>query len=692
MVGRLIQLLILVLLSPSNGALQAQESPVRLKMEPLSLRTRSSGPIGMQVKLEYNQTTILEGDLVLEVFDGLRSSNMLLTTIRYEDIVLQGSDFIFNMLLPPLPPTGSPSYEVEAWFETKTERFALSASTQYKDPPDTFTVFGNTTVSRGIVLCSTSGRADPSRFSDRRTRLHELFSTAALVPQKYAQNVVYFPSGRGGISMPENPLDLCCYDAVLLTDGALKQLDPGQLEAIASWTEAGGSLCVAPTDLGHSKRHLKFLRRLLPRHVSRLQLSEDGRITFTTDGALYCADYSGLGRCVLMSDEFDKSTRFSVIERNGLRGFFWKARGSAMPAPGDAFLSVVPHWKHNRIEPQDAAGMQGSVYDLGNPVMWEHIEGMMSPVQGRFSQIWQSVLMPSDVRMVPTSVIAGLLLAYVLAVGPADYWFLGLLRRRKYTWILFPLVTLAFTMGMVSVAHHYLGSNETGGRVVVTDVGTGGRLIRETVLEQLFVGSRREAATEVTAGLVSAVHQKPLFLNGRFPQKYTADRRVEQWTPEMLRTMTLSPQPIPNLPVDWDDTELITTKVGRERLGVALAGDASTDCVFAYVFHGSLVLPVQRARRTATHYVHPQTRSQQGLTVESLEGALHDALGAGTQARPAGFLQYVSQISPSGDSVLEDLPIHDIDNPDQWVLAILLKTDDGYHAIRRLYHLTESDN
>ncbi len=682
--GRFIPLLVAVPLFVLGGELSAQEVPVRLKMEPLSLRTRSGGPVGMQVKLEYNETSILEGDLILKVFDEPRSNDMLLTTIRYEDIVLQGSDFIFNMLLPPLPQTGRPSFDVEAWFETGGERFALSASTNYKDPPDTFSIIGNRIDTRALVLCSASGRTDSSRFSKRRSRLHDVLSTRSLVPQKHVQTVVCFPAPRGGSSMPENPLELCCYDAVLLTDGALKQLESGQMDAIATWTEAGGSLCVAPTEAGHSKRHLEFLRRLLPRHVSRLQLTEDGRIRFSTDQALYCADYSGLGRSVLMSEELDAATRLSTNERNGLSGFFWKARGSSMPAPGEAFLAKEPFWKQRKPEPEQQLGKQGSIYGQDNRLLWENA---LSPRESELGRAWQSILMPADVRMVPTSVIAGLLLAFVVAVGPADYWLLGLLRKRKYTWILFPLVTLAFTLAMVSVAHHYLGSNVTGGRVVVTDVGKSGRVIRETVLDQLFLGTRRDVSTEVTSGLVSSLQRQPLMLNGRFPQKYSADRRVEQWTPEMLRTLSLTPKPIVKLSIDWDDTQLITTEAGRIQLRDILTSDDSIECICAAVLHGSRWIAVHEEVQSE----RPMNESREELARRTLRDTLLYSLNACAHATPTGFFQYVAQVSPSGNAELEDLPIQDEDNPDQWVLAILLKTDDGYQIIRRSYCVTEAD-
>lgn len=685
----LVRLLLTTICWLHHGSLlSAHEIPVRLKMEPLSLRTRSAAPIGMQVKLEYNETNILEGALILKVFDTPRSNNILLTTLRFEGIVLQGSDSIFNILLPPLPQTGSRGYDVEAWFETGNQTVALSASAKHKDPPDTFAIIGNTMGVRGLVLCSASGGTEPSRFSTRRSRLHDVLSTKSLVPQEYVSNLLYFPAPRVASSMPENPLELCCYDAVLLTEGALKQQDTVQLEAIAKWTEAGGSLCVAPTEGGHARRHLEFLRRLMPRHANRMRLSEDGRIEFPDDPAPYCADYAELGRCVLISSAFDETTGLSSTERDGLSAFFWKACGSSLPQPGHRFLARLPIWKQRRAEPQQRARGSGNlVINEWSKTEWGYADGFMDPGESEFGQMWHSALMPSDVRMVPTSVIAGLLLAFVVAVGPADYWLLGLLRRRKYTWIVFPLVTLAFTMAMVSVAHHYLGSNATGGRVVVTDIGSSGRVIRETVLQQSFLETRRDMSTEITTGLVASMQHRPLILKGRFPQKYSADRRVEQWTPEMLRTLSLSPAAKQQLPIDWDNFDLIATEAGRNHLRDTLRGDDSIECLCAAVLHGSSWITVHDERKSE----HPTKGSPEYVVQETLRGALLHSIDVGTCVKPHGFFQYVSQVSPSGNAELEDIPIQDESNLDQWVLVILLRTDEGYQMFRRLYHVTEHD-
>ena len=183
--------------------------------------------------------------------------------------------------------------------------------------------------------------------------------------------------------------------------------------------------------------------------------------------------------------------------------------------------------------------------------------------------------MPSDVRMVPTSVIVGLLLTYVAVIGPLDYWILGWFRIRKYTWVMFPLMTLLFTLLMIAVAHHYLGANETGGRFTVTDVVDDGRPVRSSAIDLQFVGSRREITPSIQSGLISWPRSEPLSLIGRFPNEYSVSRRIEQWSPEVIRTFTLTADAIPDLSFDWNDTRLVTTKHGRQELRRALVENSS---------------------------------------------------------------------------------------------------------------------
>ncbi len=684
---RLLFGLIMTLSCASVGA--AEQAIVRMKLESLSLRSRTGGPVGVRVKLEYNREQLLEGDLLLKIFDGARFNGLLLTTVRYEGIVLQGSDAIFNMLLPPLADANGNSFDIEAWFETANGRIPLSSGTEIVDPPDTFSLISNDFRKRCVLVCSTSGRTDPTRLSHSRDALHDLLSPKSLVPEDTQASLIYFPAARGSHSMPDDPLALCCYDVVLLTDGSLNKLEPSQLKSLVSWTEAGGSLCVAPTDQGLANRHLDFLGQVLPGYGHRLLLTDDGEITFVSGEDTICAAYKGLGRCVLIPHGIDPSTDISVDDGAWIRGFLWRARGSTYPKSGESFADA--HRRRLSVSSEaeehvdEAYGQSGHVDPYGN---WQ-TEGSIKPRESAFGQLCRMILMPADVRMVPTSVIVVLLLAYVLAVGPVDYCVLGWLRIRKYTWILFPLVTLVFTLLMVAVAHYYLGSNETGGRFIVTDVVDSGRPVRSSAVDLQFVGSRRDSTTTFQSGLISSVKSEQLTIAGRFPHEYSAHRKLEQWSPETLRTLTLSPDSIPDLAFDWNDSGLVMTQEGRQRLRRVLTDNRDIRCVRAAVMHGKVGHAVLGGvPQFNQNFEHPQYQPA-GYMNQSRPLWVQQAMAVGSRAPLQGMFRYFSQVSPGGAAHMEDIPLLDHSNPDQWLLLILLETEDGYHLIRKLYCMAE---
>lgn len=677
--NRLFVLLLVLLIAGAPSAMAVEQPPVRMTLEPVSLRTRTGGPIGLRIKLHYNRQQLLEGDLLLKIFEGRRDFGLLRATCRYDGIVLHGTDANFDVLLPPLADAFDGSFDVEAWFETKTENIPLSAGRIVRDTPDTFNLMSSDPSRRSTILFSVSGRADPRIITSSRDFLHDILSPLALIPQDRQQEITWVPASMSGTDLPENPLQLCSSDLVLITDGALSQLESSQLQALVTWTEAGGSLCLVPTDQGLTGRHLEFVRRLLPQHAERMILTDAGLLQLATGGTPFCAAYTGLGRCVLIPHGVHPGTELSAAHRSWIGRFLWKARGCHYPADGESFADV-----NRKKLPEPAESQTTGIPGYSGMSM----QNMLVAQQSMFGQKCESILMPSDVTMVPTSVIIMLLSAYVLAVGPVDYFVLGLFRLRKYTWIVFPVVTLGFTLTMIAVAHHYLGASDTGKQFVVTDVLADGRPVRSSVIDLQYLGSRREVSNAYQAGLIASAEADLLALTGRFPQDYAASHRIEQWAPDIIRTFTLSPQPIPDLGIDWNDGELVTTEQGRRQLQQQITASIGKRCLNAAVLH----------RTTTHHLIRSADPMMSRFTAEELQtmrdyGTLdlyHTVWGTaedGSRARPTGFFRFVGQVSPGGAAALEDVPLLDHINPDQWLLVVLLETDEGYHLIRRLYCL-----
>ena len=59
---------VMVLSAESSG--QMVPTGPRLRLIPMATGARSAAPISVEIKLEYNEPQVLEGDLVLEIYDS----------------------------------------------------------------------------------------------------------------------------------------------------------------------------------------------------------------------------------------------------------------------------------------------------------------------------------------------------------------------------------------------------------------------------------------------------------------------------------------------------------------------------------------------------------------------------------------------------------------------------------------------
>ena len=64
---------------------------------------------------------------------------------------------------------------------------------------------------------------------------------------------------------------------------------------------------------------------------------------------------------------------------------------------------------------------------------------------------------------------------------------LGLLRMRRLTWILFPVVTIAFAVFTLFLSRWYLGTNDSRQAIEINDIVKGGTTARRTRIELLFL-------------------------------------------------------------------------------------------------------------------------------------------------------------------------------------------------------------
>ena len=746
-------ILLCLLLWNDTAAFGQPRLPVRMRLEPLSIRGRSGSAIPVRIKLEYNSAKMLQGDLVLEIYNSFYSKDDLMATIRYEGIVLQDTDYIFNTVLPPIEHSYQKQYLVVGWYETDTQRIPLTADPKLVDPPEPHELLSIGSFERATLICSVSGQSDYQRPSSNRAFLDNALSLSNYSPDPGPQKTS-LRTGPGSLEsqrvqnytvswdvfkLPEDPLHLCCFDVVLLSDGAFSRLEEMQLKALTTWVEAGGSLCILADDNRLTGQHVQFLQ-----DIFRTDESADLHFALADDNTLLviCDEndpvinkHLGLGRITLLPNVSDLSARLTGAELGGVVGHLWKLRSDSPVMSGLQWQTqnVLSLLRQRGIKVTknrrgySAVNNRGPQHLRGRPQSFGTLEQMathfnvsyeLQPKGSPLASASETALLPDGVEMVPTYVIAMLLIAYVVTIGPVDYVVLGYFKARKYTWLMFPLVTAAFTALTVSIAHQYMASTDTGGSISVVDVTRDGRPVRRTDLQMHFYASQTTLSENMSQAFVVpgqmliatnmqyGTPQGPraistgVHYSGRFPQAYNIEHSLRQWEPQIVRSMSLAPDAVDVPQIPWDDASLVTSIAGRQKLQQQLQQAAPVGTsVAAIVLHqdkrfqvgsgGFLFSPsvIKRGEEWVESDVRFRRYNQTPGPAITAIGLLQSACRTGTR----DYFSLVSQVSPQGSASLEDLPILDPTDASQWLLMIAVKGKENRTVVyRRLYRVSDS--
>ena len=756
----LLTLLVWVIPSVTNAA---DKPLVGLKMELMSIRNRSSGPLPVRIRLEYNQPQMLEGDLQLSIYDGkdFYTAEDLIAKLRFDDIVLVGQDYQFNAVLPPLRTSTLRNWSIEAVFITEAGPIPLSSIVDKQNPPEAFDLITSNPAERSVLLCSCFADPGSSGASQNRRYLENALSlenynpvnqpdddasqsapveaVETLSANMVGRSVIHFAGQWTARDLPLDPLSYCAFDVVLLSDGALARLNQDQMDGLSKWVRAGGSVCVIP-DAPMKPMHLELLRTWLRTNHSDadLTLDADGRLLVVSDeNDPVLMSHYGLGRAVILPAVDNLEMRLGKEDLGEVVAFLWKVRRDSGIWHGEKWSAAnyLDQLRERGIDVQtDGIGAYITNESLGDverrqlllPLLndrhengrfylnMQYLESIfggaerLNPRTEPLLAFGEQVLLPEDVEMVPTWVIGLILSGYVLTIGPIDYFVLGWLRLRKYTWIVFPIVTVGFTFLTIAVAHDYMSSEDTGGRLVITDIVDNGIPARQTVLETLFLGAKTEFTTDHKSQLVVQAEDSftatdwvdmfgdgperksdtPLSYSGHFPQNYSIRQEVQQWSPVSLRTLSLEPENIKLPAIDWSDSTLLTTPEGNTRLRATLQG-SDPRVSAAAIFHNG---DQQSLVGAASHSFDTNSAqlTQAGLRISGDRSfAVQQLFSCIPTASldPSGLFRVVSQVAPQGAGSFEDLAFYDSSDPNQWALVIMTTDGDEFQVFRKLYHI-----
>jgi hypothetical protein len=235
-------------------------------------------------------------------------------------------------------------------------------------------------------------------------------------------------------------------EEVLGGNGAapLSQFVPGRPEQMVSLrrTNAFELYCGSSVQVPAKRREIR-----VPKLVD-----VDGRIE-AADGALplVIRRAHGLGQVVFVAADLDQPPLAEWQDRGLLAG---KLLGYP-PAPVD--------------EDHEAT----AVMHLG----FTDLAGQLRSALDQFPSVW----------VVPFWLVVGLVVLYVLAIGPGDYFFLRKLAgRMQLTWVTFPLIVAAFSVAGYVLAHRLKGDRVLVNQVDVVDVDAASGDVRGTAWADLF--------------------------------------------------------------------------------------------------------------------------------------------------------------------------------------------------------------
>jgi hypothetical protein len=640
---------------------------LQLDLFPDAPKPRSNAPIGIEAKFSgLEPGKLVEGRLRIVLREGGRS----LAVWESPELAISSGEIRFRFTLPPATAQGgSPMGKAQCSLlttEKKTIDFGMFSFPLSTDIARNVTVatshpeLGTYPGMRQVMRALTLMRYDPEK--------EDAFATVDA-------SMAYISPGTLGVQA----MDYCAYDVLLLAGNGFSLVKEKQLEAMSTWVKAGGSVMVIPTTAVKAE-HLAFLNRLSGGEA--FSLNEQGsiqanRASMTPGHLLY---RPGLGRmAVVFPDPKKDVDDVAIGELEERRWRKTVAHIYKFQKKQAASLVVSGKWLVNNEKAVGGTQNYPRSYVPANEYVHGNMHRLqMQPLPGNVGGLLADHLLPKDMRLVPGWAIFLVLFIFVLVIGPMDYIVLGKFKKRKYTWILFPLMSILFTVFMVKMAEHFMGTNDHRKTLRVVDVDIEGNILRQNRLTMYFTAKHKLMEEKGEGSLISLVNHEGLSnytddynsrgmmddfrdsgesYTGRIPGSYTFEHTVKQWTPTLVRKMTFGGEDL-TVPTFWKDI------LPTENLDKSCAR-VSAD------FKGDILL----------------IRSSRG-PVRWGEGAplIGDSIVESLSARfRIGWFSLVSAISPNGAGSFEDLALLDPTDSDAYVVAAIEERKGEIILYRCLY-------
>jgi hypothetical protein len=712
----------------SNRRFPDKKKALDFNFDSAQYPVRSNAPASVVIRIsptKENNSELITGTLLLDAYSGPDR----LFSAEYLDVAASEQPQRFG--LPSMAGDGPiRSIELHVRYRTKEHLFDFDRH-MVRVPTPTLRKF-----CIGVpVLSKVSSVSRLQRYFDtlRLEDFEPLRNDSRKEDGIQTQNVLMLAS-----ELPQEPTSLCGYDILLLQGAGFNALREEQLQAISTWTAGGGSVIVAAEGrIGLPQ--VSFLNTILRAEAPSDQFHIDANRNLVPPrderGPRIVSRPFGIGRSVVMwgADSLNDSDLAVLLAGSDWRNAVvdaWRIRESHRK-------TFVETGKWNSLEvirfedmnPGMAAGGWGWQTRRGANMY----RGLISPFEeiplASAPQLIET-LMPRTVRLIPMEVVVVILAAYVLLVGPADYLLLGMLRARKFTWVLFPAITVAITILTVVVSERYLTFDEQRRRMIISDIGDDNKTVRVNTYELLFLPSAREVSSDATREIVTDLPMSifgdvssrlsrtnrtgeltpgadPPRVVGRYPSNFSVKQNIPQTTPRMHRRLSFVPntEMTPNL--DWN---ALKPEFDETQVSAVLQNNGNTaefETWRRLVFNSAseaiqkvtepelvpqvdfFVGPVQSRYGRAVFEDIYQTYGASRQQMYFPHGAAGRAnlIAETTRTPDIGFFSLCSQLSPAGGSSFDDLILLDTTNVNSWMVCVTFRWKDEVYVFRKRYEL-----
>lgn len=652
-----------------------------LDVRPVVPRVRSHAPVAVEVMLDWQRPKLLEGTLQLSLYDG----RQYIGRCVLPDLALTTGVQRHRLTLPPLTIRSTLPYAtVQGQFISKDKVYEF-------DPID----IPLTEATRRVFVVAVPHAAgqllSEAEFAFVESLSLEQFNPSIELRGEITASIERIEVG----TLPTNSLGFVSYDLVVLEGEGWAMLKETQLTAIADWIEAGGSACVV-LNRTVTAAHTAFLNRMTGAGgtAPSFLIDDNGNVSSDHSPAMekWSLHRSGLGRTLILHSLPDAENEKKTIAWQKAVASLWHLRAEQMP-----HIAATGKW-----------------YFI--PPTLDYLNGFEKPhpftaVPIAFQEPLRDQLVPAKIKGMPLSVVAAILIVFLLAIAPGDYFLLGWLRARRYTWLLFTAISLGVTYFTVSLTQRSMGTVDYRTALVIADVIDGNKTARTSRYELQFTATQKTVATEFRNTLYvpqdervgdwresrslrkkrppgfegeqylddsesTGILQEPPVYDGRMPNACTIRQPMRQWSPRLNRQTRFGGPP-PLTGFDWDAVQKLDLSNADERDELGQRILRISPAARIRLFHESEIHSLDR------HL--DDVPSPLNVDVHDPNTRFFPFVQEVSRRPPSAMFKLMSRIAPTGGMNFEDLALLDTGDPSQWLLVVLVPGDEECVVYRRLY-------